>query len=147
MQQHRHPSYPGLDYPIIPDSVVLQTLSTSQIRDFIAKAKDRFPQYFPGGRAATVPDSHESCRGHVLIARHVTAEQHDRLFDRESRSLQLEVDGNLYIRKVPGSCHGRLHAKLIGMAWNWTKINGIRGIRSINRPLNIEDAVKGACLW
>jgi len=53
-------SYPGLDYPIIPDSVVLTTLSRSQVRDFIAQAKDVLSKYFPEGRAATVPDSSES---------------------------------------------------------------------------------------
>jgi len=42
--------YPGLDYPIIPDSVVLTTLSRSQAQDFIAEAKDDFNQYFPEDR-------------------------------------------------------------------------------------------------
>ena len=142
MQQDRHPSYPGLDYPIIPDSEALETLSTSQIRDFIAEAKDRFSQYFPEGRAATVPDSHESRRGHVLIARHVTVEQHDCLFDPESRSLQLESDGNLYVGKVPEYCHGCLHAQLIYMADVWMNNNGIRF--SDSSPLDIAAAVKGA---
>ena len=89
-------------------------------------SKGSFSHNFTEGRAATVPDSQESRRGHVLIARNVTVEQHDRLFDCESRSLQMESDGNLCIRKVPEHCHGRLHDEFNYMSGVWMNNNSIR---------------------
>ena len=49
----------------------------------------------------------------------------------------------MYLRKVPGNCHGCVHGELNIMAFVWMINNGIRRPNN-HQPLDIGNAVKGA---
>jgi hypothetical protein len=118
----RLPPPPGLEgVPIIDKDVELNDLSESQLIDYVRQAKDTYSHYFPEGREPLV----QTDRAIILLAKNVT----DAVF--ESRFLPIKArcllgeNQDLYIRKVPGMCHGVVHAEVITVCGIWKRGQGL----------------------
>ena len=120
------------DVPIISENVDLTSLPESQLDDYVRQAKDMYSHVFPEGREPLI----QTDRAMILLAKNVT----DAVF--ESRFLPIKarylLDENLdlYIRKVPGRCHGRVHCRVIIDCGIWQEGQGLL------RSFDLSDAVK-----
>jgi hypothetical protein len=118
----RLPPPPGLEgVPIIDKDVELNGLSESQLIDYVRQAKDTHSHYFPEGREPLV----QTDRAMILLAVNVTdAVFESRFLPIKARYL-LDENQDLYIRKVPGTCHGEVHARVIYDCIVWTDGQGL----------------------
>jgi hypothetical protein len=120
------------DVPIISENVDLTSLSESQLDDYVRQAKDMYSDLFPEGREPLI----QTDRAMILLAKNVT----DSVF--ESRFLPipgrylLDENLDLYIRKVPGRCHSRVHSRVNGDCFVWQNGQGLL------RSLDLSDAEK-----
>jgi hypothetical protein len=107
----RLPPVAGLeDVPIISEDVDVSVLPESQLINYVRQAKDAYSQYFPEGREPVV----QSERAMILLAKNVTdAVFESRFLPIKARYL-LDEHQDLYIRKVPGWCHGAVNSRIIG---------------------------------
>jgi hypothetical protein len=101
---------PGLGNPIINHDVVLDNLVPSVVEDYIRQAKEAFVEYYPEGRDPLVAETDQSM---VFVAHGVTESVFDGHFLPVKARYFLDENGDLYIRKVPGQCHGKLHGRII----------------------------------
>jgi hypothetical protein len=99
----RFPPPPGLEgVPIIDEDVEVNDLSESQLIDYVRQAKDTYSHYFPEGREPLV----QTDRAMILLAKNVTDTVFERRFLPIKARYLLDENQDLYIRKVPGRCHG-----------------------------------------
>jgi hypothetical protein len=101
----RLPSPPGLEgVPIISDDVELIELSESQLTDYVRQAKDTYSHYFPEGHEPLV----QTDRAMILLAKNVTDAVFERRFLPIKARYLLDENQDLYIRKAPGQCYGKV---------------------------------------
>ena len=103
----------GGGVPIIDESVVIEDLPLPELQQFVRLAKDAYTEYFPEGQKHATPGP-----ARILLAKHVSNKAMNCFVPIKARYLRDE-NLDLYIRKVPGDCHGSVHSELIGQCWAW----------------------------
>jgi hypothetical protein len=73
----------------------------------------------------------------VLVARGVTESVFDSQLLPVKARYFLDENGDLYIRKVPGHCHGKLHGRIIGDVDRWI------GFHGLDNAFEVSDAGNG----
>lgn len=125
---------PGVDVPIISEDVVLTDLSESRLRSYVSQAKEAYCRYFPEGREPLV----QTDRAMILLAKGVTHSFFDSHFLPIKARYLLDENLDLYIRKVPGDCHGQIQSQMIIHWGNWSDGQGLF------RSIGIGDATKNS---
>lgn len=107
--------------PIISEDVDLADLSESQLIHYVRQAKDAFSHYFPEGHEPLV----QTDRALILLAKNVTDQVFESRFLPIKARYLLDENMDLYIRKVPGRCHGQVHSRVNADCVNWQDGQGL----------------------
>jgi hypothetical protein len=115
-------SMAGLDdVPIISEDVDLTSLSESQLVNYVRQAKDTYSDAFPEGREPLI----QTDRAMILLAKNVTDAVFETRFLPIKARYLLDENLDLYIRKVPGRCHSRVHSRVNGDCFVWQNGQGL----------------------